>query len=161
MGNFKVKDKVVHFREGLSYIEKETSFNDTDYFVIKIMREGGESIFVPKDKADAVVRHLIPAKDVDELIVFIRTIEPEYVTNTKQRRDNFKRKLTSGDIKDLAYLSRQLYFFLHPEVLEVPVKFGPADVDMLKFASRTLYDELALSLKVNRDKVEELLLSKL
>ena len=111
MGQFKVKDKVMHFREGLSFIEKETSFNGCDYFVVKLMREGGESIFVPIEKAEAVIRHLTPINEVDELISYMRSIEPEYVTNTKQRRDNFKHRLGSGDIKDLAYLTKQLYEF--------------------------------------------------
>ncbi len=158
MSLFKAKDKVMHFREGLSFIEKETSFNGCNYFVVKLMREGGESIFVPIDKAEAVIRHLTPMSEIDELISYMRSVEPEYVTNTKQRRDNFKRKLTSGDIHDLAYLTRQLYFFQNPDLLEVPVKFGPADVEMLKFANRTLYDELSLTLKKDRNDVEDIVI---
>ena len=33
------------------------------------------------------------------------------------------------------------------------------DIDMLKYATRTLYDELAIALKVPRDKVEDKIFS--
>jgi len=159
--SFKVGDKVIHFREGLSRIVEKTTMNGAEYFLVHIEREGGETIYVPVDKAEAIIRPIIDKKTAKELVVFVRTIQPEYITNTKQRRDNFKKKLTSGDIKDLAYLYRQLYFFTHPEELSVPVKFGPADVEMLKFATRTLFDELAISYSVDRDVIEVVFLKEI
>ena len=51
-----------------------------------------------------------------------------------------------------------LYFYRHPEEVDTPVKFGPADIDMLKYANRALYDELAISLQVPRDEVEEVVM---
>ena len=152
---FKVNDKVMHFRDGLAIIKKETVFNGETYFIIELTREGGETVYVPKEKAIAVIRPISSKKEGIELIAYIKTIEPEYITNTKQRRDSFKRRLGSGDIKDLAYLARQLYFFHHPEILDIPVKFGPADVEMLKHASNTMYDELSLTFKIKRELIED------
>lgn len=154
MCSYKVKDKVMHFREGLSFISEEKEMNGVSYFIVEVIN-GGEKVYVPKDKADAIIRPLFNKKDLPELIEFMRPIMPEYFNNTKQRRDVFKKRLGSGDIHDLAFLTMQLYYFNHPEEVNTPVKFGPADVDMLKYAARTMFDELSISLKIDRDKVEE------
>ena len=161
MVNFSVNDTVMHFREGLSHITEIRSMNNRDYFIIRVIRDESEIIYVPVDTAEAVIRNVSSVQDADELALYIRDIKPEYITNTKQRRDGFKRRLASGNIRDLAFLARQLYFFQHPEEIEVPVKFGPADVEMLKYATCTMYDELAITYNVNRDEVEAMFLAKI
>lgn len=152
--SYKIKEKVMHFREGLSFISEEKEMNGTTYYIVVVINNG-EKVYVPKDKADAIIRPLFNKKDLNDLLEYMRPIRPDYFNNTKQRRDVFKKRLGSGDIKDLAYLTMQLYYFNHPEEVDTPVKFGPADVDMLKYAAKTMFDELALSLKIDRDEVEE------
>lgn len=152
--SYKIKEKVMHFREGLSFISEEKEMNGMTYYIVVVINNG-EKVYVPKDKADAIIRPLFNKKDLNDLLEYMRPIRPDYFNNTKQRRDVFKKRLGSGDIKDLAYLTMQLYYFNHPEEVDTPVKFGPADVDMLKYAAKTMFDELALSLKIDRDKVEE------
>ena len=154
MSDFKLKDKVMHFRDGLSFISEEKEMNGMSYFIVEVVN-GGEKVYVPKDRAAAIIRPLFDKGDLSELIAFMRPIRPDYFNNTKQRRDVFKKKLGSGDIHDLAYLTMQLYYFKHPDEVDTPVKFGPADVDMLKYAARTMFDELALSLEKDREEVEE------
>lgn len=154
MSDFKLKDKVMHFRDGLSFISEEKEMNGMPYFIVEVIN-GGEKVYVPKDRADAIIRPLFDKENLNELINFMKPIRPDYFNNTKQRRDVFKKKLGSGDIHDLAYLTMQLYYFKHPDEVDTPVKFGPADVDMLKYAARTMFDELALSLEKDREEVEE------
>lgn len=154
MASYKVKEKVMHFREGLSFISEEKEMNGMSYYIVVVINNG-EKVYVPKDKADAIIRPLFNKKELDDLLDFMRPIRPDYFNNTKQRRDVFKKRLGSGDIRDLAYLTMQLYYFNHPEEVDTPVKFGPADVDMLKYAAKTMFDELSLSLKIDRDKVED------
>lgn len=161
MTEYKVNQQVMHFREGLSLISEVKDLEGVQYFIVSPLHEGGEKIYVPIERADAVLRPIISMQEVEELVGFMASVKPEYFSNTKQRRDVFKRRLGSGDIHDLAYLSMLLYFFRHPEEVETPVKFGPADIEMLKYATRTLYDELAIALDVERDKVEEVVIQKI
>ncbi len=156
MSKYKINDKVMHFREGLSLIVEEKEMNGISYYIVEVVN-GGERVYVPTDKADAIIRPLFDKKELDELLDFMKPIRPDYFNNTKQRRDVFKKRLGSGDIHDLAYLTMQLYYFKHPEEVDTPVKFGPADVDMLKYAARTMFDELALALKIDREEVEEII----
>ena len=161
MNEYKLNQLVMHFREGLSLISEVREMEGTQYFIVTPQHEGGEKIYVPVARADAIIRPIIDKKDVPELITFMKNTVPEYFSNTKQRRDVFKRRLGSGDIHDLAYLAMLLYFFRHPEELDNPVKFGPADVEMLKYATRTLYDELAISLEMKREDVEEYVINQI
>ena len=160
MSTFNINDTVMHFREGLSHITEIRRMNEKDYFIIRVFRDESEIIYVPVDTAQAVIRHVSSLEEAEELINYFRDVQPEYITNTKQRRDGFKRRLGSGNIRDLAFLARQLYFFTHPDEIAIPVKFGPADVEMLKFATTTMYDELAITYQVGRGEVEALFLTK-
>ena len=161
MNEYKLNQQVMHFREGLSVISELKEMEGTKYFIVTPLHEGGEKIYVPVERADAVLRPIISKKEVPELVRYMAGVTPEYFSNTKQRRDVFKRRLGSGDIHDLAYLAMLLYFFRNPEEIETPVKFGPADVDMLKYATRTLYDELSIALKMDREEVEEYIIQEI
>lgn len=155
--DYKVNEYVVHFREGLSTISEKREMNGVLYYFVRLGGENGEIVYVPVEKADAIIRPVVQKGVVKELIQLFKDVKPEFFNNTKQRRDNFKKRLGSGDIKDLVYLSKQLYFFDNPSSTEVPVKFGPADVEMLRFAKKTLLDELAICYKVKREEIESII----
>ena len=132
----------------------------------RIAERGGEIVdlpkgsriyphYVPVDTASSIIRPLMTKKEADELIVFIKHIEKEFNTNTKQRRDAYKRKLSSGDVKEIAYLYKQLYFYnLIGGENNTEIKLGPVDIDMLSFASNMLMDELSLTYSIPREDIK-------
>ena len=152
---FKINDSVIHCREGLSTIVSMNNMNGKDYFLVSVNRNSGETIYVPVDTANSIIRPLMNKKDADELLLFIKKIKKEFNTNTKQRRDGYKKKLSSGDVKEIAYLYRQLYFY---EKIggenNTEIKLGPVDIDMLEYAQNMLMDELAISYSVKRDEIK-------
>lgn len=151
---FKIDDQVIHCREGLAVIFDVSKMGDRDYFLVRSMRGGGETIYVPHLTASSIIRHLMTVEEADELLVFMKGIKKEFNTNTKQRRDAYKRSLSSGEIKEIATLSRHLFFFneLGPDNGEI--KLGPVDLDMLNYANNILMDEFAITYDVNRDEVD-------
>ena len=95
-------------------------------------------------------------EEAQAVIAYMKTVDAAFISNTKQRRDLYKKKLLSGNVYDLAYLSRQLYFFyLYNEQGQV-VKLGPTDLQMLKDAEAILFDEFAISFNVPREEVGKL-----
>ena len=152
---FKINDSVIHCREGLSTIVAINNMNGKDYFLVSVNRNSGETIYVPVDTANSIIRPLMNKKDADELLLYIKKIKKEFNTNTKQRRDGYKKKLSSGDVKEIAYLYRQLYFY---EKIggenNTEIKLGPVDIDMLEYAQNMLMDELAISYSVKRDEIK-------
>ena len=150
---YEINDKVVHSREGLSTIVNKTTMAGNEYFIIHADRGGGENIYVLVNNTTNLIRPIMNEEQAKEVINYMKSVEAEFISNTKQRRDQYKRRLLSGNVRDLAYLSRQLYFFNFYNEQGQLVKLGPTDVQMLKDAETILFDELALSFNVARDKI--------
>ena len=152
---YEINDKVVHSREGLSTIVNKTTMGGNEYFIIHADRGGGENIYVLVNNTNSLIRPIMNEEQAKELIEYMKKVQAEFISNTKQRRDQYKRRLLSGDVHDLAYLSRQLYFYNYYNENGQLVKLGPTDIQMLKDAETILYDELSISFTIERDKVEK------
>ncbi len=149
---YQLGDLVIHCRDGLSRIHSFKEIDGNQYFVIISNRSDSETIYVPVEKADAIIRPVMNQAEADELFEYMNSISFEFNANTKQRRDLFKKKLNSGDVKELSYLFRQNYLYKkHPD----EVRLGPVDLDMLDYATNNFLDELALSYNVARENIRE------
>jgi len=153
--SFKVNDRVVHCREGLSTIVGETVIAGNEYFVVNSDKGDKENIYVLKTKTENIIRPVMNVDEANKVIEYMKTVDAAFVSNTKQRRDLYKRKLLSGNVLDLAFLSRQLYFYLLYNEQGQLVKLGPTDLQMLRDAESILFDEMAISYNVPRDKMRE------
>lgn len=152
---FKINDSVIHCREGLSVIVGSKDMNGKEYFLVSVKHNSGETIYVPVDTVSSIIRPLMNKKEADSLLSFIKKIEKEFNTNTKQRRDAYKRRLSSGDVKDIAYLYKQLYFYnLIGGENNTEIKLGPVDIDMLSYAENMLLDELAITYSIPREEIK-------
>ena len=152
---FKINDSVIHCREGLSVIVGSKDMNGKEYFLVSVKHNSGETIYVPVDTASSIIRPLMNKKEADSLLSFIKKIEKDFNTNTKQRRDAYKRRLSSGDVKDIAYLYKQLYFYnLIGGENNTEIKLGPVDIDMLSYAENMLLDELAITYSIPREDIK-------
>lgn len=159
MNNFKKGQQVIHCRDGLAVIIDETVMADKSYFIVHTVRGSGENIYVPQDRAEQIIRFVMDEKEANKLLDFMKTIELDFNPNTKQRRDAIKKRLLSGDVKDCAYLFKQLYFY--NTLKDGSIKFGQLDIDMLSYASNNLLDEFAISFGKNRDEIEEFIYKKI
>ena len=152
---FKINDSVIHCREGLSVIVGSRDMNGKEYFLVSVKHNSGATIYVPVDTASSIIRPLMDKKAADSLLSFIKKIEKEFNTNTKQRRDAYKRRLSSGDVKDIAYLYKQLYFYkLIGGENNTEIKLGPVDIDMLSYAENMLLDELSITYSIPREEIK-------
>ena len=150
---------MIHCRDGLSVIMDETVIADNVYFVVKSTRGGSENIYVPKKKAESIIRPLMSEKEGRELISYIKNLDVEFNPNTKQRRDALKRRLNSGDVKEIAHLYKQYYLYKYKN--DGSIRFGPVDLDMLMSAVNNLLDELAISFNKQRADMEEFMVDEL
>ena len=152
---FKVNDVVVHSREGLSTIVGKTEIAGNQYFVINSRKNPKENIYVLITRTDNIIRPVMSEAQAKEVINYMKSVDAAFVSNTKQRRDLYKKKLLSGNVYDLAFLSRQLYFFNYYNSHGQLVKLGPTDLQMLKDAEAILFDEFAISFEKPREEVAD------
>jgi len=156
MSDFCVNDEVIHCREGLSTIIDVKSMNGKDYFLVQANNAGSENFYVPKDSAESIIRRIMTVKQADDLLKYVKKIGKDFNTNTKQRRDSYKKRLSSGNVKDIAYLYRQLYFYYKiGGEGNGEIKLGPVDLDMLNYATNMLMDELAITYKQPRESIKD------
>ena len=145
---FKVNDKVIHAREGLSTIVDIVTMGEREYFVVHTGAGVGENIYVLTSNTNNIIRPIMSKDEAHEVLDYMKTVKAEFISNTKQRRDQYKRRLLSGNVHDLAYLAVQLYFFNYYNSIGQVVKLGPTDIQMLKDAESILFDEMALSFNI-------------
>lgn len=158
MMNYKIGENVIHCRNGVSTILSMKEMGEREYFVIRALRGDNENIYVPVIGSENIIRPVMSVEEADKLLHSLVDIEKEFNPNTKQRRDAYKRRLGSGSVLDIAYLYRQKWLY---EQYPDNVKLGPSDIDMLDYASNILLDELVLTYNVDRDKIEEFVLTKI
>ena len=153
---FKVNDRVVHCREGLATIVSETMIGENEYIVVIADKGDRENIYVLKSRTENIIRPVMSEAEARAVIDYMKTVDAGFISNTKQRRDLYKKKLLSGNVYDLAFLSRQLYFFYYYNEIGQVVKLGPTDLQMLKDAEAILFDEFAISFNLPREEVGKL-----
>ena len=100
-------------------------------------------------------------EEADKLIEHMNKLPEVYISNTKQRRDEFKRRLASGNIEDIAFLTKLYILFIKNAFVTENVKFGPMDLEMLKDAYNRLLDEFSVSYNVDREEVGSYIQNKL
>ena len=152
---FKVNDVVFHYRDGVSTITGTATYDNVDFFVLKAKRVSGVTINIPIANASQAIRPIMDEANADAIILYMKGIEPNFNPNTKQRRDDYKRRLASGNILDIAFLVRHLYLYKHAETLPEKVKFGQVDFDILQSARNMLYDEFCITYNQTDETIDD------
>lgn len=155
MTQYSIDQIVVHKREGLAKIVGIKTMGSQDYFMLHAKRGDGENIYVPVLSANEIIRPLMDKNEADKILKLMNDIILVFNPNTKQRRDDFKRRLNSGSIEDLVFLCKQLFSFKNDENLKSQIKLGQMDYLLLEHASNMLFDEFSISYNINRDLVED------
>ena len=155
--DFRINQIVIHKREGMAEIVSTSLMCGKEYFNLKAHRGDGEMIYVPVDASANIIRPLMEVQEADELLQYMKSVGKVYTSNTKQRRDYYKKLLNSGEIKDYALLTVQLWIYEHSnkDIENPDMKLGVMDIDLLTKASDILMDELAIVYKKDRDKVRD------
>lgn len=146
---------VIHWRDGLSRIKNVFVRNEKEFVSVVSLRDEDCEIIIPVASCDAYIREIMNIEQADDLLRYIKTVEQEFNTNTKHRRDAYKRRLSSSDIKDIAYLFRQYFHYKNLPDPDSVIKLRPIDIDMLSYAENRILDELALTYSIDRKEAEQ------
>ena len=83
MSKFKVNDEVMHCRDGLSVIIGTKEMGGKTYFLVRANRSDAETIYVPFDSIDDIIRPIMSKEEADKLLIKISEVEKEFNPNTK------------------------------------------------------------------------------
>lgn len=153
---FKVNDVVVYGAQGVCQIigteERKIDGENKKYFVLKPKNDKGATCYVPtwNEKALSKMRKVMTKEDVDALIDLMPNKKPAWIENENERREIYKRILTSVD--QAAILSMTQALFLRKKEREAEGKrLHMSDERFLKDAEQLLHNEWQYVLNVDKE----------
>ncbi|MCA1711892.1 MAG: CarD family transcriptional regulator [Actinobacteria bacterium] len=151
---FNVGDTVIYPHHGAAVIEKvekrEMRGEKRDYFVLRLTY-GDLTVMVPSDSLEDVgVRNVVSKKEVEKVLDVLRQPEGKSPGNWSRRFKANYEKLRSGDIYLVAEVVRNL------ATRETEKGLSAGEKRMLTKAKQILLSELAVAIKKNEEKAEEL-----
>lgn len=143
---------MVHKAHGICTIKEILQIGGNDYYKLVPSFDEGMSIFVPVSKEKEFLREVIDKNQADDLVDYMNNLDDSIIDDSKERRDSFHKKLSSGDLKEIAYMCYKLYL-LKKAKLNSNAKFCLTYSVMFDKAHKMLFDELALAYKIDRNKI--------
>jgi CarD family transcriptional regulator len=157
--SFQVNQKVVYPSQGVGIInsieEKEFKSEKILYYVI-YLEVSDMTIMVPVEKAETLgIRPIVPKDEAQKALDLIGEDYDPIPSDWKLRYQMNLDLLKKGSITDIAMIVRSLYH--RSKVKELPI----LERKLYDSALKLLEDEIAYSLRKNREEVENLIFARL
>lgn len=152
---YSVGDTVVYPHHGAAVIEKreerELKGETREYLVLRLTY-GDLTLMVPADSCEEVgIRNVVSKKEVERVLDILREPEGKASGNWSRRFKANYEKLRSGDIYQVAEVVRNL------ATREKGSGLSAGEKRMLTKAKQILLSELAVAIKKDEQKAEELI----
>lgn len=163
---FKKGDFIVYGVTGVCEVMDITTINLPDvpkdklYYVLRPYYHKGSKVFSPIDNEKTIMRRVISKEEAINLIDDIPNIQELWITNDKLREEEYKEVIRSCKCREWIRIIKTSYT-RRQERLNQGKKTTATDDRYLKLAKDSLYSELALSLKISKDDVEQYIWSRI
>ena len=157
---FKIGEYVVYGMNGVCRVEEigPMSLSGIDsnkvYYTLLPLYTKGSRVFTPVDNQKVVMRPVISKQDACNLIDEMKNVEQIEVAEYKHRELAYKEALKSCDCRELIRIINTV-LKRKEERLAQGKKMSACDERYLKQAQDSLYGEFAISLKMEKDEVED------
>lgn len=157
---FKIGEYVVYGMNGVCKVEEIGPMNlsgiDSNkvYYTLLPLYTKGSRVFTPVDNQKVVMRPVISKQDACNLIDEMKNVEQIEVADDKHRELAYKEALKSCDCRELVRIINTVVK-RKEERLAQGKKMSACDERYLKQAQDSLYGEFAISLKMEKDEVED------
>lgn len=152
---FQINDVVVYGAQGVCEIvsidEKKVNGETKKYLVLKPKDDRGATCFVPtwNEKATGKMRKVMTKEEVNAIIDSLPRQKPSWIANESERKDTYKKILTSGNQAAIISMIQALY--LHKKEREADGKrLHMTDERFMKDAEQLLYNEWQYVLNVDK-----------
>lgn len=158
---FKVGDKVTTKNYGVCIISaiEEKKFGDAlkVYYALDNLYKASNKttlkVFIPVDKAEEQMRHVLSKGDVLTLIDSFDAMQDIKITEFRARRNAFEELYRTGDIEKHCQLIKSLYL-LDLEFKTKSKTLPYKDKEYFEKLKNTVYDEFANALDISPEEVE-------
>lgn len=162
---FKVGDYIIYGSNGVCKVEEVGTLEvsgvpkDKIYYTLNPVYSKGSKIFTPIDNDKVVMRPIITESEAKEIIDGIKEIEELLIDETSKRENVYKESMKKCDCLEWIRIIKTLYTRKRIRLSEGK-KVATGDEKYLRQAEDYLYGELAISLHIDRDKVENYVISR-
>lgn len=157
---FKKGDYVICGSNGICKVTDITTLNmegttkDRLYYIFKPVYSESGTIYIPVDNHKILLRAALSEQEAHELIGRIPSIEVIWVENEKQREAVYRECLKKNTCEDYVRMIKTLYLRRQSRLSKGQKVIG-IDERYMKMTEDYLYGELAVSLGIEKQGVEE------
>lgn len=161
---FKVGDYVVYGNTGVCRVEGigplSIGSSDKDYYTLVPVYGRNSRIYAVVDSDKVVIRPIMTKTESDALIDGMEEIGTLPICDEKKREELYKETMKTCDCKEWVKIIKTLYF-RKMDRLAKGKKVTSSDERYLQMAEENLYGELAFSLQMPKEEVEEFMTEKI
>lgn len=157
---FGVGDYIVYGMNGVCRVEEIGPMHlsgvdsDKDYYTLAPLYTKGSRVFTPVDNQKVPMRAVISKEEALTLIDEMKSINEMDVIDDKQRESAYKEAIKSCDCREWIRIINTVSK-RREQRLAQGKKMSACDERFIKTAQDNLYGELAISLSVKKEEVEE------
>nr|WP_295682489.1 CarD family transcriptional regulator [uncultured Lachnoclostridium sp.] len=163
---FQIGDIIIYGTSGVCIIDNigpidsPSASKGRTYYTLHPYYSERNTIFTPTDNKKVQMRSILSKEEATSLINNIQEIKCIWANDERGREVEYKEAIKQCDCKQLLKIVKSIYFSRKEKIAEGK-KVPARDEKYYHMAEESLYGELALSLGLEIDQVEELVHSKL
>ena len=164
---FSKGQKVVYGQTGVCEItdicDKElTPFNVKTYYVLKPIYQQNSTIYCPIDNDKVHMRNIMTKEQAEKLIELIPTVKTKDFSGDAQKEvaEEYRKAVNCDDCSELIVLTMSIYA-KKQAAKEMNKKIGTVDERYMQRAEELLFGELAASLEIDANEVQEYIKNRL
>lgn len=161
---FKAGDYVVYGNAGVCKVEGigplTIGNSDKEYYTLVPVYGRNSRIYAVVDSEKVVIRPIMTKTESDALLDEVEEIDALSIGDEKRREEIYKETMRTCDCKEWVRIIKALYF-RKMDRLAKGKKVTSSDERYLQMAEENLYGELACSLQMPKEKVEEFMAEKI
>ena len=155
---FKVGQNVYSQTSGICVISlieaKNFGIGEKEYFVLEsIFKKQASKTYIPVDKADVQLRHLINKEEAESLLEYTSEVERIWENDPKLRRQKFEELYKTRDLKCVCQLIKSLHL-QNEDLKKTKKSISMLDKDFLDKLLRDVVEELSLVLGVSLEEAK-------
>lgn len=156
---FQENDAVVYGNKGVFRVTNVGKLSmgiadkDRIYYTLSPVYRPETVIYVPVDNEKVIMRQVVSKEEAEKLVREIPQIETVWITNEREREQQYKEVLRSGDCRELIKIIKTLYQRKRSRI-QKGKKAMAVDERYFRQAEEQLYEELAFALEIGKDKVQ-------
>lgn len=148
--------EVVH----IGKIDMKNVKDERLFYTLVPLYDAKSKLFIPTDSESLGLRPVMTKESALELVASLPAMEPIAVQNEKEREKIFKEMIRGGNCEDISRIIKTLYLRKKAR-LAAGKKAVSLDEKYLFMAREQLYGELAVSLGIEKNGVEDYITQKI